>query len=194
MKRRTWIIDFNAPVILGLTFASFGVWLANSLTGGAVNSFLAVRFTSWLDPWMYLRLFTHVLAHQDFPHFINNFLLILVVGPMMEEKYGGKKLLWMLCITALATGLVNVIFFKNVMLLGASGLVFMLILLSSFANIRQGRLPVTVVLVAALYIGNEVMNGLFTQDNISQLSHIVGGLCGAVFGLVFNGGSSRRRG
>jgi membrane associated rhomboid family serine protease len=69
---------------------------------------------------------------------------------------------------------------------GASGIVFMLILMASFTNIRQGRLPVTVLLVAILYIGNEVIQGLFTIDNVSRVSHIVGGLCGAVFGVVFH--------
>ena len=35
------------------------------------------------------------------------------------------------------------------------------------------------------YIGDEVVTGLFTQDNISQLTHIVGGICGGVFGKVY---------
>jgi membrane associated rhomboid family serine protease len=77
-----------------------------------------------------------------------------------------------------------VIFFPGTVVVGASGIVFMLILMASFTNIRQGRLPVTVLLVAVLYIGNEIILGLFTVDNISRISHIVGGLCGAVFGVV----------
>lgn len=83
---------------------------------------------------MYLRMFTHVIAHQDLAHFTGNFLLILAVGPIIEEKYGSKTLLTMICITAVITGLVNVIFFRNIMLTGVSGLVFMLILLASFTK------------------------------------------------------------
>jgi len=37
-----------------------------------------------------------------------------------------------------------------------------------------------------LYIGNEIMLGLFTVSNISRISHIVGGLCGAGFGVIYN--------
>ena len=39
------------------------------------------------------------------------------------------------------------------------------------------------LLVVALYLGNEVVDGLSESDNISQMTHIVGGLCGIVFGF-----------
>jgi len=178
--------SFNSPVILGLTFLSLIILLGNYLTKGFLNSFLAIRYTSFFDPFMYLRLFTHVIAHQDLAHFTGNFLLILAVGPMVEEKYGSKPLLIMICITAVITGLVNILFFKNVMLIGASGLVFMLILLASFTNISNGKLPITVLLVGALYIGNEIISGFAADDNISQISHIIGGLCGGFFGFIFH--------
>ena len=112
-------------------------------------------------------------------------MLILLVGPMLEEKYGSKKLLGMIVFTAFITGLINIIFFDTA-LLGASGIAFMLILLSSFANIKQGGIPLTLILVAVAYIGNEIINGLISQDNISQLTHIIGGICGCGLGFVMN--------
>lgn len=183
-KRSIGIFDINSPVILGFTLLSLILLLLNIVTGGMMNNLFGVRYTSWLDPMMYLRLFTHVLMHANFSHYINNIVLFLVVGPIAEEKYGSRNLLIMFVITAGITGLINVIFFRNVMLVGASGLVFMLILLASFTNFRQGKIPLTVVLVAVFYIGNEVINGLFVNDNISQISHIVGGVCGAAFGFI----------
>ena len=131
-------------------------------------------------------MFTYVFAHANVTHFFGNFMLILVVGPMVEEKYGSRQVLTMMIITAVVTGLVQVIFFPYVALVGASGLVFMLILLSSFANSREGHIPITLVLVAIFYLGNEVVGGLLQNDNISQLAHIGGGLCGAAFGFIFN--------
>jgi len=179
-------ISFNSPVILGLTFLSLIILIGNYITKGFLNSVLAIRYTSFFDPLMYLRLFTHVVAHQDLAHFTGNFLLILAVGPMIEEKYGSKTLLIMICITAVITGLVNVIFFRNVMLIGASGLGFMLILLASFTNITTKKLPLTVLLVGILYIGNEIISGIASDDNISQISHIIGGLCGGTFGFFIH--------
>lgn len=184
--RSIGIIDINSPVLLGLTFLSLICLGIGYLTGGAFNRFLAAQFTSWLDPMMYLRLFTHVLAHQGLEHYVNNFLLILVVGPSVEEKYGSRSLLIMMLITAVATGLIHILFFHNVALMGASGLVFMLIILASFTNVREGKIPLTFILVAVYYIGGEILAGVFGQDNISQLSHILGGVCGAAFGFYYS--------
>ena len=191
-KKRFPLIDINSPVILGLFFAAIICYILNTMASGRVNRFLASYRSSWSDAFMYLRLFTHVLAHRNLAHFTGNFLLILAVGPLVEEKYGSGKLAVMIAVTAAATGLVNVLFFPRVMLIGASGLVFMLILLASFTNIREGRLPMTVLLVGLLYIGNEVVAGLLNTDSISQLSHIIGGLCGAGFGFIYHGGRIRR--
>lgn len=191
-QSKRFLIHFNAPVILGMTAVSLLVLLANYLTRGGANSLFAAYRTSWADPFQYLRLFTHVLAHSSFSHYSGNFLMILAIGPMVEEKYGSRRLLLMIAVTALITGLIHVLFFRGA-LVGASGIVFMLILLASFTNIQEGTIPVTVVLVGVLYIGNEIFAGLTTVDNISRLSHIVGGLCGAGFGYRHHSDKLRRK-
>jgi len=186
MKRREFIISFNAPVILWLTIIALGVLIIDNITGGSMVRMFAAFRTRWTDPMQYVRLFSYVFVHADVAHYVGNFMMILAIGPMVEEKYGSRNLIWFIAITTLITGLVNVLFFPAVATVGASGIVFMLILLASFTNIQQGKLPITVPLVAILYLGNEVMQGLFADDNISQLSHIIGGLCGAVAGAVFH--------
>ena len=186
MKKKSLVIDLNAPIVLGLTAISLIALIADSSTDGRVISLFAAYRTSLTDPMQYLRLFTHVLVHANLGHYAGNFMMILAIGPMVEEKYGSKRLCLMTVVTALVTGLVHVIFFPAIAVVGASGIVFMMILLASFTNIRQGKLPITVPLVAVLYIGNEIMMGLFTTSNISRLSHIIGGLCGACFGIIFH--------
>ncbi|MCL2741761.1 MAG: rhomboid family intramembrane serine protease [Oscillospiraceae bacterium] len=193
MRRKgAWPISLNSPVIIGFALASALTLGADALTGGEAARFLAARYTSWADPLMYLRAVTHVAVHADFAHYTGNFLFILALGPLIEEKYGSRSLLGMLFVTALSTGLINVAFFRGTMLMGASGFVFTLILLASFTNVREGRLPVTVLLVGALYIGNEVVSGLTVSDDISRISHIVGALCGAGFGFALNAGGAGR--
>ena len=185
-NRKRFPIDFNAPAILCLFFASLLLLGVKSVTGDLVDRLLACYFTRWADLFMYPRLFTHVLDHQNLSHLTGNYLLLLVVGPMLEEKHGSSNLIKMMIITAGITGMIHVVFFQNIILLGASGLVFMMILLASFTNIREGKLPVTVLLVGVLYIGNEVIRGVLSTDNISQLSHIIGGICGAGFGFILS--------
>ena len=185
-------IDFNAPVILGFTGISLVVLILYSLMGDGVLRTFGIRFTGWLDLRMYLRMFGHIFAHAGLAHFTGNFMLILAVGPMVEEKYGSRRLAMMMAVTALVTGLINVIFFKNVLLVGASGVVFMLILLASFVNIREGKFPLTVLLVAVLFIGNEIVTGVLRTDTVSQMGHIIGGLCGGGFGFLVHGDRMRR--
>ena len=51
---------------------------------------------------------------------------------------------------------------------------------------EKDKLPLSFLLVAVLYIGQQVVDGLFTQDNISQMAHIVGGIVGSVLGFTLN--------
>ena len=101
-----------------------------------------------------------------------------MLGPMLEEKYGSKRILQVIVITALVTGLVNYILFWNVALCGASGVVFAFILLTSFTSFRNGEIPLTFILVAIVFLGQQVYEGVFLQDNISNLSHVIGGIIG----------------
>ena len=79
--------------------------------------------------------------------------------------------------------LVNALLFSNIALCGASGVCFSFILLSSFTSFTEGEIPLTFILVAVLFLGQQIINGIFVQDNISYLSHIIGGIVGAGVGF-----------
>jgi GlpG protein len=89
------------------------------------------------------------------------------------------------------TGVIHYILFPGVMLMGASGVVFAFILLASFTNVKEREIPLTFLLVAVLYLGNQIYEGIAVQDNISQLTHIIGGMIGAIMGYVGNTGHRR---
>ena len=180
-------VSFNSPIILGFVILSFIVYIVDNLTGGFSTRLLfSVYRSSFISPFTYLRFFGHVLGHAGLDHFLGNIMLILVIGPMLEEKYGSSNILFVILATALVTGLVHFFVFPSVYLLGASGVVFAFILLSSFAGFRDGKIPFTFILVALLYIGQQVYQGVFVHDNISNLTHILGGIVGAVLGYIMN--------
>lgn len=186
------VIRFNAPVILSFAAISLIVLLLDGFTGGMTTSrFFCVYRSSLSDPLTYVRMIGHVLGHSGYSHYMSNMLLLLLVGPQVEEKYGHAATFWCILITAAVTGLVSFIFFPHTALLGASGIVFMMIVLSSFTEMNKEGIPVTLILVVVLYLGGEIVNGLFKADNISQLTHIVGGLCGLVFGFTIRGRGRR---
>lgn len=176
-------ISYNSPVILTFALLSLIVLIAGVLTDGASTvKFFCVYRSSLTDFWTYPRFFTHVLGHSGWEHYFGNMLMLLVIGPPMEERYGSKRLLIAIVVTAFISGLIQWIFFPGVGLMGASGIVFMLIVMASLSGMREGEIPLTLILVFVFYIGGEIMDGLLTRDNISQLTHIIGGLCGAILG------------
>ena len=181
MKR----ISYNAPVTLTFALVSLAALLISQVDGGWANAHLfSVYRSSWIDLFAIPRLFLHVLGHAGYSHYLNNMLLILALGPGLEERYGSKAILLCILLTALVTGLAQILLFPGTAVLGASGIAFMMIVLSSMAGMRDGKVPLTTILILVIYLGGEVLNGLFRKDNISQLSHVIGGLCGGEFGFL----------
>lgn len=178
-------LQYNSPVILTFFFLSLAVLVLDTLTGGLTTALLfSVYRSSPASPLFYLRLFGHVLGHAGLEHFLGNMTLFLVIGPPLEEKYGSRPLLLGILLTALVSGILQCVFFPGAALLGASGIVFMLIMLSSLAGMRSGQVPLTLLLVAALYLGQQVYDILFVRDNVANFMHIVGGVCGTGFGFA----------
>lgn len=185
-------LQYNSPVILSYFLISLLALGLGYLTQGWTTwNLFSVYRAPLSDPLTYVRFFGHVLGHADLDHFLGNMLLMLVVGPPLEEKYGSSTLLADIALTALVSGVMQFVFFPGAALLGASGIVFMLIMLSSLSGMKDGRIPLTLLLVALLYLGQEVYSILFVRDSVANFMHIVGGACGTLFGFYM--AKNRRR-
>lgn len=182
--KRLFRLQYNAPVTLTFALLSLAALVLGKVTDGWTTTYIfSVWHSSLADILTYPRFILHVLGHTDYSHYIGNMMMILVVGPGLEEKYGSRNLLSAIIITALVSGLIYWFLFPGTMLLGASGIVFMMIVMASLAGMRDGYIPITLILVLVLYLGNEIVDGMVLSDNVSQLTHIIGGVCGAVLGL-----------
>jgi membrane associated rhomboid family serine protease len=175
-------LKFNAPVVLGFSLICVLVFVLDKILAGQLMPYFTLGNVDLGHPLSVLTLFTHVLGHASLDHLIGNLTFILLLGPIVEEKYGDMRTLFMMLVTAFTTGILNVLFFKSG-LMGASGIVFMFILVASFANSKSGEIPITFILVAILFIGKEIIQGL-ANDQVSQFAHIIGGICGSVFGFI----------
>ena len=176
-------MQYNAPATLTFSLLCLFVLFLDFITDGnsTVKLFCVYR-SSWSDPLSYIRIFTHVLGHADFSHLTGNLVLMLVVGPALEERYGSGNMWWAIIVTAFMSGIIQCLFFPGTALMGASGIVFMMIIISSLGGMRGG-IPITLILVFVIYIGGEIYSGITTNDNISQITHIVGGIIGAIMGI-----------
>ena len=178
---------YNAPVTLTFAFLSVAVLLMGYFTNGRTTVMFFEVYRSKIDVFWFIRLFGHVLGHSSVSHYAGNMMMFLLLGPILEEKYGGLNLIEAFAVVAFVSGVFNMIFFPDVALLGASGLVFMMIVLVSASDLRAGEIPITMILVIIIYLGSEILTMITAHDNISQLTHIIGGICGAIFGVLLNG-------
>ncbi|MBO4900777.1 MAG: rhomboid family intramembrane serine protease [Lachnospiraceae bacterium] len=187
MRSNRLRITFNSPVILSMVAISFVATLLGYLSGGYITELVFMTYrASLLSPLTWIRAFAHIFGHADWSHLVGNMSYILLFGPLLEEKYGSKTLVFVTAITAFMTSLVNFCFFPNVGLCGASGIVFAFIILSSFTSFREGEIPLTFILVAVLFIGQQIFEGLVINDNISNTAHILGGIVGGLIGYALN--------
>lgn len=186
MNNRKLKLSYNSPVILTFAAICLVTLILDWITQGFTNRLLFICYghASPLDPLTYLRAFSYVFGHAGFSHFAGNMTMLLLVGPIVEERYGSRNLCIMMAVTALAGGILNMLFF-NTGILGASGIVFMLIILSAFTNMKKGEIPLTLIIIAAVYLGQEIYAGIAVEDNVSHFGHICGGVSGLGFGTWF---------
>lgn len=187
-------IRYNSPVVLTFSLICIGVYFVDLIASVGTGPNEVGRITSaffmlpgnfnWANPLDYLRMLTYTMGHANEAHIMGNMSIFLLIAPIMEEKYGSGKILLMMVLTALVTASLQILLFSSG-LLGASGIVFMFIVLVSFADARKGSIPLTFILVVLFFIGQEVIHSM--QDNqVSEYAHIMGGVMGAIFGWVFN--------
>ena len=178
--------EYNAPVTLSLFLISLVVLILSGLTRGKSNYLFSSERASLLNPLTWVRFFTNILGHRDYYHFSNNYLKILLLGPMIEEKYGSINLLIMILVTAFVTAIINYIIGKY-RILGASNIVFMLIALSAFVNMSD-KIPLTLVCIILFYFIDELRQ-LFNKDGVAHYGHLTGALCGIAFGFICQNGN-----
>lgn len=182
-------IKYNAPVILTFALICAIVLGISQFDNYQMAASWFVTRRGPLDSFhTYITMFTYVLGHASVEHFMGNIMLLLLTGPVVEEKYGSKNTLIIILVTAVLTAIANMIV-TDKGLIGCSGVVFAFIILCSMTSFSRGEIPLTMILVVVFYIGQEIMAGVLNQDDVSQMAHILGGVAGASFGFFLENGN-----
>jgi membrane associated rhomboid family serine protease len=142
------------------------------------------------NPAHYFSLVFHVFGHESWSHLWSNFLILLLLGPILEEKYDSQSFLTMIAVTALTVGVFQVLLAQPP-LTGSSAIGFMMIMLVSFARIKPGEIPISLILIFLVYLLNELTRATSDGQAVSAAAHIIGGLCGIIFGFMKNGQSAQ---
>ncbi len=175
-------ITFNSPFVLTFALLATFVLVLSISIGGHLQVLTLngdFNFKNWQS---YVGLFLYPLSHSGVTHLVSNFGIILLIGPLLEKKYGWQKLLSMSVITTLVIGIAHIVISDHG-LIGASGLVFLYIILASLSNSTNKEVPLTFILVVCMFLGQEILNS-FQDDQISQMAHIGGGIMAVLFRYV----------
>jgi len=186
-------VTYNAPVTLTFAVICTVIMLLDSYVfdrhlAAALFIIPGGKYSShpfdWKAPLDYFRLFSHVFGHADWQHLISNMSLVLLLGPIIENRYGSRVLALVITITAFVTGVINACLITHPEM-GASDVVFMMIMLASFTSFAKNEIPLSFILVFILYIGGQVLNfDTLRHNGVSVAAHIAGGLCGSLFAFL----------
>lgn len=190
---RRLYLSYNAPFTLSFSFGCVAVFLVSAFTDGWLmrEIFSFGADFDWANPLSYLQVFLHVLGHGSAEHLVYNLTILLLIGPILEEKYGARRLLLITAVVAIVTALpmlVIVPLFGPARLLGASGVVFAFIVLASHTRARSRTIPMSFALVCLLFLGQEIYRALYSTDQVAQFAHILGGMVGGLFAIKWRNG------
>ena len=180
-------LKYNAPVTLTIALLSLLALALNELTDGWTTQNLFCFYKSALTDYLtYPRAVLHILGNTSLTECTANIIILLVVGPAAEERFGSAKVLFAVLATAIAAALIMWFLFPTSAIMGASGVLFMMMVLASFASMRGGAIPITLILVLILFLGSEVVQAVTGDAGLQELTHIAGGAVGMVLGFAFS--------
>lgn len=171
--------EYNSPVVLTFSIISVLIFVLDAVL--PINLIATLfSYSGSFSIIGIIQLFLWPLGHGSLEHLIGNLTFLLLIGPMIEKKYGSSTVLILMLVSAVVIGLVQSLIFHSG-ILGASGIVFMMIVLTSFTSDKKDKIPLTFVAIAIIFLGKELVNGLFVDNNISELSHLLGAGIGVVY-------------
>ncbi|MBR1748526.1 MAG: rhomboid family intramembrane serine protease [Bacilli bacterium] len=175
--------SYHSIVTIGYFFVCFGVFILNVVFKNKITKLFQIRRGSFLNPMNYIRLVTSGVCHADFQHFRNNFIFILLLGPILEERFGSLVFLEMILITTVASSLFHLLFYES-SAIGASDVVYMMVVLCGIICSFDGRIPITFVLLFLFFVFEEIVKMFFHKknDSVGHDGHVIGAICGIVFG------------
>lgn len=181
-------LSIEAPVVVGFATLCVLVHLLNMTLIPGLSAFLGVRdrFNAF-SFLQYVRLVSHIFAHDGLPHLKGNMVNLLLVGPSAEHAFGSKEMLLVFFLVAVTSAVAHILIGGNhTYQLGASGICFSVILLNSLVAADSGKIPVSFVLTAGLWVTDEVWKLFFSGDGVSHHAHLTGAIVGTALGYVLH--------
>lgn len=121
---------------------------------------------------------TTAFIHSGKDHYLGNIMLFLLLSPIVEEKFGKLNYLAAFAITTIPIYYFHVEIL-HVVPVGISAWICALMCMSI------GKLKFTGIVLIGLYIFKEI-SGMFDNDSVSHVGHLMGFATGALYTFLFN--------
>ena len=195
-KKNSFIFIFDSPVVLVFSVVSTVIFISDLILKlnlsekifecPGAKSVPAFDFKSALS---YVKLVIYPFGGENSTSFFLNIGFILLLGPVLEERYGSIMLALMIFITSLVGGVLTACV-STFGISGCGGIVFMMIILSVLSVFIKKQLPVSWIFIFALYLAFSLFSGKkisgfmpFMQNNVPVFIQLASGICGSLFGF-----------
>lgn len=173
--------------------------LAFVFTGSGRSYEMAMKYG--LQPLLFVRghfywqIFTYMFMHGSWTHLLSNMFGLLIFGTICERKIGSNEFLLFYILCGIACGAISLGLYLltgtwSVVLVGASGAVYSVLLLFSviFPTSRVfifGLIPVPAPLLVIIYAGISIFDEFFGRDQgVAHLTHLSGFVAAWIYCLV----------
>lgn len=134
---------------------------------------------------------THQFLHSGVAHLAFNMIALLSFGPIVE-KYFKKDFIWFYLISGLGAALLQFSFIPETALLGASGAIFGVLLVSVILDPEAKILLFFILpikgkwLIPAILIFEAYMGFFREPDGVAHLAHLGGAITGFLYYILTN--------
>ena len=136
-----------------------------------------------IRPWI---LVTSIFLHGGFEHLFYNMFALGLFGFILENLIGSKRFVIVFILSGIIAGMGSVFFYDAA--IGASGAIFGII--GCLAALRPKMaiwvfgVPMPMFLAAILWAILDIV-GIFMPTGTANVAHLMGLMCGVVFGLAW---------
>lgn len=166
-------LTFSAPVTIFLIIISFIILVTGKSALCATHNRIDQN------------LILHIFGHSNFNHWFGNITLLAIIGQSVEDKYGSWITLVLVILDAIIVGLAYC-FLQPVSCYGLSSVVYMFVVLNTFPSKKDNSISILTILIMIIFICPEIIGLIKNNDNIGHLAHLIAGLNGLIFGIVYN--------
>ena len=153
------------------------------------NSFILISSDIITRPWI---LISHMFLHSGPYHLLFNMYVLLIFGPMLEQRIGAKRFLTIYFLSGIVAGIISSLIYPLILgrpfvALGASGAVMgmlgvLIILMPDLKLLFFFIVPMQ-LRTAAILIALIDVFGIFYPTGIGNIAHLAGLASGLLYGL-----------